>query len=78
MNAAASQMGLVVKTHLAMQETLETHVTPVGSLDWEDPLEEGLATHSSNLAWRIPWAEEPGGWQATVHGISESDTIEAT
>ena len=51
---------------------------PVGSLDWEDPLEEGLATYSSSLAWRIPWTEEPGGWQATVHGISESDTIEVT
>ena len=31
------------------------------SLDWEDPLEEGMATHSSILAWRIPWTEEPGG-----------------
>ena len=35
--------------------------TWVWSLDWEDPLEEGMATHSSILAWRIPWAEEPGG-----------------
>ena len=34
------------------------------SLDWEDPLEEGMATHSSILAWRIPWAEEPGGLQS--------------
>ena len=32
-------------------------------LGWEDPLEEGLATHSSILAWRIPWTEEPGGLQ---------------
>ena len=30
-------------------------------LSWEDPLEEGVATHSSILAWRIPWTEEPGG-----------------
>ena len=30
-------------------------------LGWEDPLEEGMATHSSILAWRIPWTEEPGG-----------------
>ena len=30
------------------------------SLDWEDPLEEGMANHSSILAWRIPWTEEPG------------------
>ena len=33
----------------------------VQSLGWEDPLEEGMATHSSILAWRIPWTEEPGG-----------------
>jgi len=33
----------------------------VQSLGWEDPLEEGLTTHSSILAWRIPWTEEPGG-----------------
>ena len=37
--------------------------TWVGSLDWEDPLEEGMATHSSVLAWRIPWTEEPDGLQ---------------
>ena len=44
------------------------------SLGWEDPLEEGRATHSSVLAWRIPWVEEPG---ATVHGVTEeSDTTE--
>ena len=36
----------------------------VGSLGWEDPLEEGVATDSSTLAWRIPWTEEPGGVQA--------------
>ena len=33
---------------------------PVQSLDWEDPLEKEMATHSSTLAWRIPWTEEPG------------------
>ena len=33
----------------------------VGPLDQEDPLEEGMTTHSSVLAWRIPWTEEPGG-----------------
>ena len=33
------------------------------SLSWEDPLEEGMATHSSILAWRIPWTEEPGRLQ---------------
>ena len=34
------------------------------SLGWEDPLEEGMATHSSILAWEIPWIEEPGGLQS--------------
>ena len=33
----------------------------VVSLGWEDPLQEGMTTHSSILAWRIPWTEEPGG-----------------
>ena len=41
----------------AMQETR------VRSLDQEDPLEKGMATHSSSLAWKIPWTEEPGGLQ---------------
>ena len=36
----------------------------VQSLAWEDPLEEGMATHSSILAWRSPWIEEPGGLQS--------------
>ena len=39
----------------------EMQNTWVHSLSWEDPLEEGMATHSSILAWRIPWTEEPGG-----------------
>ena len=43
-----------------MQETEETLVQ---SLGWEDLLEEGRETHSSILAWRIPWTEEPGGLQ---------------
>ena len=37
----------------------------VRSLGQEDPLEEGMATHSSVLAWRIPWTEEPGGLRST-------------
>ena len=49
----------MVKNLPAVQETW------VQSLDWEDPLEEGMATHSSILAWRIPWTEEPGGPQCT-------------
>ena len=38
--------------------------TQVRSLGWEDPLEKEMATHSSTLAWEIPWAEEPGGLQS--------------
>ena len=38
--------------------------TRVQSLGWEDSLEKGMATHSSILAWRIPWTEEPGGLQS--------------
>ena len=48
----------MVKNLPAMQETW------VLSLDWEDPLEEGMTTHSSILAWRIPWTGEPGGLQS--------------
>ena len=39
--------------------------TPVRFLGWEDPLEEGMATHPSILAWRIAWTEESGGSQST-------------
>ena len=46
-------------------------------LGWEDPLqEESIATHSSILAWRIPWTEEPGGLQSL--GCKESERTEAT
>ena len=51
----ASQVALVVKTLLPKQETQETQVQ---SLGWEDPLEEGMTTHSSILAWRIPMDRE--------------------
>ena len=51
----ASLVAQLVKNLPAMQETW------VRSLGWEDPLEKGKATHSSILAWRIPWTEEPGG-----------------
>ena len=46
--------------------------TQVESLGQEDPLEKGMATHSSILAWRLPWTEEPAG--ATVHGVAKSQT----
>ena len=49
-----------------------TRDTWVRSLGWEDPLEEGMATYSSILAWRIP--TQGGAWRATVHGISKSGT----
>ena len=53
----------MVKNPPAMPETW------VQSLSWEDPLEEGMATHSSILAWRIPII-----WWATVHGVAKSQT----
>ena len=46
----------------------------VRSLGQEDSLEKGMATHSSTLAWRTPWTEEPGAWQAMVHGLAKSWT----
>ena len=54
----ASPVAQTVKNLPAMWETW------VQSLGWEDPLEEGMATHSSILAWRIQWTEEPGGLQS--------------
>ena len=53
--STASQVVLAVKNPLLPMQ--ETWVQPLG---WEDPLEEGMATHSRTLAWRIPWTEEPG------------------
>ena len=48
-------------------------VREAGSIpDQEDPLEEGMATHSSILSWRIPWTRE--AWQATVHEVTKSQT----
>ena len=54
----ASLVAQTVKNPLAMWETR------VQSLGWEDLLEKGMATHSSILAWRIPWTEKPGGLQS--------------
>ena len=56
----------MIKNLPAMQETW------VQSLGWEDPLEEGIATHSSILAWRI--LIDRGAWLATVHGFTKSQT----
>ena len=57
----ASQVAQRVKNPSVMQEMLETRVRSLGR---EDPLEEGMATHPSILAWRIPWIEEPGRLQS--------------
>ena len=62
----ASLVAQVVKNLPAVQETW------VPSLDWEDSLEKEMATHSSILAWKIPWTEEPGGLQSMRS--QESDT----
>ena len=51
-------MAQTIKSLPAVQETW------VRSLGWEDPLEKEMATHSSALAWKIPWTEEPGGLQS--------------
>ena len=61
-----SLVAQLVKNPPAMRETW------VQSLGWEDPLEEGMATHSSILAWRIPM--DRGAWQPTVHGVAKSWT----
>ena len=63
---SASRVVEMIKNLPEVQETW------VQSLRWEDPLEKGMATHSSTLAWRIPWTEEPGGlqsmgWQRVRH-----------
>ena len=60
----------MVKNLSAMWETW------VQSLGWEDLLEEGMATHSSILAWRTPWTEKTGGY--SPQGRKKSDTTEAT
>ena len=66
MSIRASLMVQMVKNLPAMQETW------VRSLDWEDPLEEVMATHSSILAWRIPMDRR--AWWATVHEVAQSWT----
>ena len=54
--------GAVVKNMPAVQETQEMRVRSLGQ---EDPLQEAMATHSSILAWELPWPEETGGLQCT-------------
>ena len=62
----ASLVPQIIKNTPTMRENW------VQFLGWEDPLEEGMATHSSILAWRIPM--DSGAWQAAVHGVSKSWT----
>ena len=57
-NLPPSLLAQTAKNPPAMQETW------VQSLGWEDPPEKGMATHSSILAWKIPWTKEPGGLQS--------------
>ena len=66
----ASLVGQMVKNLPAMRETW------VRSLDWEDSLKEGMATHSSILAWRIPMDRE--AWWAVAHGVTESREWDTT
>ena len=66
--SGTSQVAQMVKNLPVMQ------VTQLQSLGWEDPLEKGMATHSSFLAWRIPM--DRGAWWATVHGVAESGMTE--
>ena len=66
-------VGLVVKDSAYQCGRGETGVQSLGQ---EDPLEEDMATHSSILAWRIPWTEEPGGY--SPYGHKWLDTTEVT
>ena len=67
------QYGLPLGAQMVKYQTAKQEIL-VQSLGREDPLEKGMATHSSILAWRIPWTEEPGRLQST--GRKESDTTE--
>ena len=62
----ATRASLVAETVKNLSAVWETRVQ---SLDWEDPLENGMATHSSILAWRIPRTEEPGGVQSMIQSM---------
>ena len=63
----ASVVPQIIKNLPAMRET------QVSYLGWEEPLKEGMATHCSILAWKIPWTEEPDGLQSTgLQGIGHN------
>ena len=67
LETGTSLVAQIAKNPPAMQETL------VRSLSHEDPLEKGMATHFSILAWRIPWTEKPGRL-CTVYGVAKGGT----
>ena len=76
--ALYTTLSFIYSTHIYVHELLVTQMVKnlpamqeiwVPALGWEDSLEKGLATHSSILAWENPLGR--GGWQATVHGITE-------
>ena len=69
LSLVASLVAQTVKRLPAMQETR------VRSLGWEDPLEKEMATHSSNLAWKIPWTEEAGAPQSMLSQRVEHDWV---
>ena len=74
LSSSSSKCYLCTKTSLVAQLVKNPpamHETWVKSPDLEDPLEKGMASHSSTLAWKIPWTDR-GDWQATVHGVTKS------
>ena len=68
--AEASLVAQMVKSPPAMQKT------QICSPGWKDPLQKGVAIHSSILAWRVPWTQEPSGYSS--YGSKDLDTTEAT
>ena len=66
----------LIQNFIQWKKPLAKQGTRVLSLGWDYPLEKKMVTHSSDLAWRIPWAEEPGGY--SPWGLKESDTTELT
>ena len=69
LNNFSSRTSLVAQTVKGLPAMWETQVRSPG---WEDPLEKEMATHSSTLAWKIPWTEEPA--RLIVHGVAKSWT----
>ena len=66
-------LGALLVAQMVKESTQNAGVW-VRSLGWEHPLEEGMATHSSLLAWRTPWTAQPGGWRGALHSVTQSGT----